>query len=109
MAVHAARAPLGAEGGYLLSTLGVGGCGPGHLWPRALLAVPARVVVIRGGQQPRPEAVPPEALDEGRAEVRPAHGHRGVESRVEAADLEGFGSGFGFRFGFGFGFGIGLV
>ena len=31
VAVHAARAPLGAEGGYLLSTLGVGGCGPGHL------------------------------------------------------------------------------
>ena len=105
MAVHAARAPLGAEGGYL-SILGVGGCGPGHLWPRALLAVPGRVVVVRGGQQPRPEAVPPEALDEGRAEVRPAHGHRGVESRVEAADLEGFGSGFGFRFGFGFGFGL---
>ena len=38
------------------------------------LAMPGRVVVVRGAQQPRPEAVPPEALDEGRAEVRPADG-----------------------------------
>ena len=53
------------------------------------LAMPGRVVVVRGAQQPRPEAVPPEALDEGRAEVRPADGDGGVEGAVEAADLEG--------------------
>ena len=87
----------------------MGGCGPGHLWPGALLAVPGRVVVARGGQQPRPEAVAPEALDEGRAEVRPAHGDRGVEGRVEATDLEGSGSGSGFGSGVGFGSGSGYA
>jgi hypothetical protein len=52
------------------------------------LTMPGRVVVVRGAQQPRREAVPPEALNEGRAEVSPAHGDGGVEGTVEAADLE---------------------
>ena len=52
------------------------------------LTMPGRVVVVRGAQQPRREAVPSEALNEGRAEVSPAHGDGGVEGTVEAADLE---------------------
>ena len=56
---------------------------------KGTLAMPGRVVVVRGAQQPRPEAVPAEAFDEGRAEVSPAHGDGRVEGAMEAADFEG--------------------